>query len=172
MNYEVHALSPSELPEGMAELIAISRQPEVQMLELTEEDVAHHARRWGAFMPDQNGKLVGYIAETRSYRGGTIIEIGGLVVHQDYRGNGIARALISAATADTLEYPDVQPIAFCNGLSTPLFQAEEYKLAHSGCIPAEAYDFCADCRKKPTYKKCCDLVLYYPVYKNEARVYE
>lgn len=172
MKYEIHAFDPSDPPDGIGELIAISQQPEVQMLALTAADLATHVRSWGAFVPNRSGKLVGYIAETRNYRAGTIVEMGALVVHREYRNNGIARALINIATAETLKYSDVQPIAFCNGLSTSLFLAEEYGLAKNGCIPNEAYDFCADCRKKPTHKKCCDLVLYYPSHENEDEPHE
>lgn len=163
MSFEIQTVDFTIMPAGLADLLLVTQQPDVQMIPLTSERIAQqHRAGWVALSTEAEeipGRAVGYVGVTFGYRNDSIYEIGGLVVDPEQRGKGLGQALVTHATREVLKYPGVHPIAFCNPLSIKLFKKAGFQLATGGEVPSEAYEFCGDCRKQPGDGICCDLVL-------------
>ena len=121
------------------------------MLLLTRSDIFSHEWHVGDFTDE--GFQVGYVAVTFP----SIGEVGALIVSKDHRGQGIGHHLVRFVSEKALE-EGIQPIAFCNPLSTPLFESSGYEPMKKDCIPSEALELCAGCNNKPDDGGCCDTV--------------
>jgi N-acetylglutamate synthase-like GNAT family acetyltransferase len=158
--YSIEPFNSHDQPAGLQELLAVSQDQNVQMLPLTEADLAAHTVAYGAFLPD--GSVVGYAALTHTYQQGKFVvgEVGGVMVHPNQRKHGIAANLIGAVTIAVVQ-KGMTPMAFCNPLSAGRFEANGYVRRADEAAPPEAFAFCSDCRKKPP-TGCCDTVYFLP----------
>lgn len=86
--------------------------------------------------------VVGYVALKEFIHGGAIGQIGALIVHPDYQGNGVASFLVKNILKTAPSYfPDMEAgFAYANEDSTPLFlkyggviAGERRPLATTGC---------------------------------------
>lgn len=94
--------------------------------------------------PDE---IIGYGAITHIYSG-DILELGGLVVSEQARGMGVAKALIKAITKSAVEAmnPDIL-IAFSNPKSSSIFsKLGGIQVPEAQALPPEVWKVCHTCR--------------------------
>lgn len=109
-------------------------------------------------------RLAGYGAVTHIYSG-NVIELGGLVVGERFRGMGIASGLVETIVASARE--ELKPemiLAWSNPTSATLFSRLGGKqVADAQTLPAEVWKLCHTCRYYDEYveemgKICCGRV--------------
>ncbi len=87
----------------------------------------------------EGDEFAGYISPGQELYGNelTYKQIGSLLVPEAFRGRGIAKMLVSAATDDVIGEWCI-PYAFCNAASMPVFSSVGFELALPGELPPEA----------------------------------
>jgi N-acetylglutamate synthase-like GNAT family acetyltransferase len=110
---------------------------------------------------------VGYNGVIFSYEGG-VVEMGGLYINPDFRGQGLTRHLKAKLFPAIKEIEDAKSvIAFANDNSLALNLGYGFKRAEREEIPAQGLVNCALCPKSETAhaagQLCCDTVLILPV---------
>ncbi len=125
-----------------------------QMLPITQAKII--SNKLGLVALDGD-KIVGYIAQTALYNGSTA-EIGSLIVHPQYRKQGIANELIRIDTTRIIMSGVESLIAFCNPNSAPIFIGRGFKLVSLCSLPTDSLLACTGCPKKEKLigSICCD----------------
>lgn len=138
------------------------------MVPITRELIAKHDFQYVAFAADndrQTPKLAGYCAITTKYTS-SIVELGGLVVAEEYRGLGVGSNLTRLVVAEALsKMRSIELIiAFSNKHSAKTFlRLGGERIADANSLPDGVWKKCSGCRFKPgedqvTADTCCGRV--------------
>lgn len=166
MSYEIHNMETlssgcqQDIADQVSEYTKGNMGEKPQMLPVDPSDVLDKFVGYAAL---ENGQLAGYMGAVTPEEHNLVVmsEVGTLWVPEQYRGQGIAHALINIVTADVVG-KGIKTYAFCNPLSQSIFEERGYEITGLESVPATALSACGTCPKKKSLKKgCCDTILIY-----------
>lgn len=116
------------------------------MVAISPDSIKTHYFPTAAY-DQSSGDLVGYGAITHIYSA-QVMELGGLVVHKEQRGRGIASAISRKIVAKAFEAMGPELIiAFSNTSSAPIFEKlGGVRIEDARRLPAEVWKVCHTCR--------------------------
>lgn len=116
------------------------------MVAISPDSIGSHNFSKAAFINDTD-TIIGYGAITHIYSS-QIVELGGLVVDETARGQGVASRIVRAVVRSTLESIDpLQIIAFSNTKSAPIFsKLGATQVDNALDLPSEVWKVCHTCR--------------------------
>jgi N-acetylglutamate synthase-like GNAT family acetyltransferase len=165
MSYEIHNMETLlsgfqlDIADQVSQYTKGNMGEKPQMLPVGPSDVLDKFIGYAAL---ENGQLAGYMGAVTPEEHNLVgmSEVGTLWVPEQYRGQGIAHALIDIVTADVVG-KDLKAYAFCNPLSQSIFEERGYAITGPESVPATALSACSTCPMKSLKKGCCDTILIY-----------
>lgn len=136
-----------------------------QMLPMEESGIfAKHV----ALVALNGDQFAGFISASKpeGWQRHDMSEVGSLWVPKKFRGRGYAHELVGTIS-ESLVREKIEPYAFVNLLSSPIFRSLGYTAARCFEVPSSAFDLCENCPSKPN-KGCCDQPLVYKLKKEAA----
>lgn len=149
----IRELDPETITgEHIEEVIRLSHGE--AMVPITQSTIfKHHLAHLALYEePNQRTQFAGYAAVTHVYSP-HVVEIGALMVNENFRGQGIAQELVRHVKkrAHTV-WPDAQLLAFTNQVSRSLFtQLGGEQIADPSALPAAVWKICEACT---SYERC------------------